>query len=329
MIAIKSPLKYFAENMDSVLKTVKAITYYMMINKGLMMTTGAGVFGNIGRGALAVGAPIGKAASAVRMGFGLDAAMAGVNVAGGRTIATMLAGVGGSLQVILAGAAKLSLIGTLIYSIGAGALAVYRNTSGIRDFLVETWGNLRNVWIQFVGTLGSAGQVAEKVGGYFSMLINLGIPLAIAEIMAGFTKLGEWFKTFSIFVQGLTEYIRAFVSTGSAAYAGDRAGVIMQQAEGRASDAMAEYYRKQYDAAKKIGDKMEADRLAEDRAKKAMRGKDVNPNFPGAVFNIKQDFRDQDPDRVAVVFQEDLQALALNRVTSNVTDLAFAAQTGF
>lgn len=36
--------------------------------------------------------------------------------------------------------------------------------------------------------------------------------------------------------------------------------------------------------------------------------------FNGAQFNIKQDFRDQDPDRVAVVFQRDIQRAAENRL---------------
>ena len=55
----------------------------------------------------------------------------------------------------------------------------------------------------------------------------------------------------------------------------------------------------------------------------------INFSMPGAHIEMKRDFRDQDPDRVAVVFQEDLQALALNRVTSNVTDISFASFTGF
>jgi len=40
-----------------------------------------------------------------------------------------------------------------------------------------------------------------------------------------------------------------------------------------------------------------------------------NLNFNGGqVFNIKQDFRDQDPDRVAVVFQRDITRAAENRI---------------
>jgi hypothetical protein len=42
----------------------------------------------------------------------------------------------------------------------------------------------------------------------------------------------------------------------------------------------------------------------------------MNFNINNAKFEIKQDFRDQDPDRVAVVFQRDLKRAAVNRVQS-------------
>jgi len=52
-------------------------------------------------------------------------------------------------------------------------------------------------------------------------------------------------------------------------------------------------------------------------------GKKATPmQFNGAIFNIKQDFRDQDPDRVAVVFQRDIQRAAENRLMAR-TSLAF------
>ena len=47
-----------------------------------------------------------------------------------------------------------------------------------------------------------------------------------------------------------------------------------------------------------------------------------NMIFNGAQFTIKQDFRDQDPDRVAVVFQRDIQRAAENRLMAR-TSLAF------
>ena len=34
-------------------------------------------------------------------------------------------------------------------------------------------------------------------------------------------------------------------------------------------------------------------------------------NFNGATFNIKQDFRDQDPDRVAIVFRDDIMKASI------------------
>ena len=44
---------------------------------------------------------------------------------------------------------------------------------------------------------------------------------------------------------------------------------------------------------------------------KEMASKGVNLNFTGAI-NIKQDFRDQDPDRIAVIFRQDLAKNATN-----------------
>jgi hypothetical protein len=47
----------------------------------------------------------------------------------------------------------------------------------------------------------------------------------------------------------------------------------------------------------------------------SMGGRNQNNIFNGGqVFNIKQDFRDQDPDRVAVVFQRDISRAAENRL---------------
>jgi hypothetical protein len=41
----------------------------------------------------------------------------------------------------------------------------------------------------------------------------------------------------------------------------------------------------------------------------------ITQNFTGAI-NVKQDFRDQDPDRVAVTFKQDLQRAGTNRLQS-------------
>ncbi|MFA6168604.1 MAG: hypothetical protein WC700_18405 [Gemmatimonadaceae bacterium] len=330
MQSIRSPLRWFAQNMEGVLKTVKAITYYMLINKGLMMTTGAGVFGNIGRGAIAAGAPMGNAIGLVRNNWAGTVALGTRAGAASAAGSTLLSGAMGSIGVIAAGIARLSLLGGILWKIGEGALAIYRNTDGIRDYLVQTWEGLVDSAVRLWGTIrGIFGAGADDSIGKMSTWWDLMVPLALDSIGKIVTAFLDFFTML------VTEFRVAYAQYRMLFMGGDRgqveqAGQIARmKAEGDAQDARASYYRKQFDAAKKVHDKMEADRLAEDKAKKAMRGKDMNLNFPGATFNIKQDFRDQDPDRVAVVFQEDLQALALNRVTSNVTDLSFAAQTGF
>jgi hypothetical protein len=44
----------------------------------------------------------------------------------------------------------------------------------------------------------------------------------------------------------------------------------------------------------------------------------------GQTFQIKQDFRDQDPDRIAVIFQRDIARAAENRLQGG-TGGAFGA----
>jgi hypothetical protein len=59
-----------------------------------------------------------------------------------------------------------------------------------------------------------------------------------------------------------------------------------------------------------------------DNVRKSIRGDGANKalapqiNFNGNTFNIKQDFRDQDPDRVMMVFERDIRRSSTNRVQS-------------
>lgn len=59
--------------------------------------------------------------------------------------------------------------------------------------------------------------------------------------------------------------------------------------------------------------------MKKEDAAKALKEKPASPKFNigSATFNIKQDFRDQDPDRVAIIFQRDLMRAAISRVQSN------------
>jgi hypothetical protein len=41
-------------------------------------------------------------------------------------------------------------------------------------------------------------------------------------------------------------------------------------------------------------------------------------NFPNATFHIKQDFKDQDPDRILLTFRKDLSSAASSRLTSRM-----------
>lgn len=72
--------------------------------------------------------------------------------------------------------------------------------------------------------------------------------------------------------------------------------------------------------AETVGDKADdfgkrlLERAAQEKSSSAKPPPNVMQFNGGQTFNIKQDFRDQDPDRVAVVFQRDLQRVAENRV---------------
>ena len=54
------------------------------------------------------------------------------------------------------------------------------------------------------------------------------------------------------------------------------------------------------------------------------RNKDLKMDFSGSKFEIQQDFRDQDPDRVAIVFKQDIVKSATNRLQSNGFGIPFA-----
>ena len=71
--------------------------------------------------------------------------------------------------------------------------------------------------------------------------------------------------------------------------------------------------------AKSIGDN-EFLKLARGIAVGALGSKPMAPQitYNGAVFNIKQDFRDQDPDRVAIVFRNDIAKQAMYRSSSGL-----------
>jgi hypothetical protein len=64
----------------------------------------------------------------------------------------------------------------------------------------------------------------------------------------------------------------------------------------------------------------------EDLKKRAGEERDTAANKPppavmqfngGQTFNIKQDFRDQDPDRIAVVFKRDMMRAAESRLQAH------------
>jgi hypothetical protein len=70
--------------------------------------------------------------------------------------------------------------------------------------------------------------------------------------------------------------------------------------------------------ARKVGDQGFI-KSAQERAKGMAGTKAMAPqvNFNGATFNIKQDFRDQDPDRVAIVFRDDIAKNAIARTQAS------------
>jgi hypothetical protein len=69
--------------------------------------------------------------------------------------------------------------------------------------------------------------------------------------------------------------------------------------------------------AKRVGDPTMIKKWTESAKAGLGTGKlNAQVNFNGATINIKQDFRDQDPDRVAIVFKDSLANAAVNRTQS-------------
>ena len=76
-----------------------------------------------------------------------------------------------------------------------------------------------------------------------------------------------------------------------------------------------------------MGDNKDAEILEAGQKKKmqsTLSKPTVVQDFRGSTFNLKQDFRDQDPDRVAVAFQDDIGNAAVSRLQSR-----FASPFGF
>ena len=71
-----------------------------------------------------------------------------------------------------------------------------------------------------------------------------------------------------------------------------------------------------------LGGKSGATAPEAEKLKKAAGGAGVNVNMSGGqTFNIKQDYRDQDPDRVAIAFKRDIVKAALSRRSSRITNI--------
>lgn len=91
--------------------------------------------------------------------------------------------------------------------------------------------------------------------------------------------------------------------------AGTKAGLDLDKVADKLGDKIGDF-------AKKLHEQAGAD--AEKKAT-GNKGAVTNNVFNGNIWQIKQDFRDQDPDRVLLTFQEDIAAAAENRLQARTT----------
>jgi hypothetical protein len=102
---------------------------------------------------------------------------------------------------------------------------------------------------------------------------------------------------------------------------------IAQTIATKGPDAVAGGVKDMISRLRAMGDNKDADILEAGQKKKmqsSLSKPTVVQDFRGSTFNLKQDFRDQDPDRVAVAFQDDIGNAAASRLQSR-----FASPFGF
>lgn len=333
--SIKPGVTWFRDHMDQVLKIVKGITYYMAINKGLMMMTGRGAIGNIGRAAGFIAAPLTNA-----MGFAGGGLWSVLNI----------------IRGIISSVGRLTIVGTVIFAVIEGVIAVKNNVLGLKDRIVQGWEDVKNSWGELghrittlidnvfgFGSASAAGSVLENVWKTFGTIIP--------ELVIGLEKLTS---AIGDFLSWVTAVLGAEIARVKALFTPGADSAKAARDAYRASEEAGASYRmnllqeKMAKAAYAAGTS-EAEALgglagmhgfggstdiADLLRKEKRRNKDIQRStqlkgqspymdFRNSTFHVEQKFEHGDMDRAAVVFTEDLQKLAEDRISSSAVPFVF------
>jgi hypothetical protein len=328
---IKEGFQYIQTHADEIKKaitegfeTAKSVVQFILDHKEALA---------IAFGAKAVAPAVGSAVNMARGAWGIGKAVQGLSGAG-------MAGVGmeGSAALgagALGTAATLGLLTAAIVAVGAAGYQMYKlynelpskeNEASTRmeamrrnvgDGNVKFAQRMRDEVVLFDATL------AEAANAMLAQTQAVAQQMAVLKAQVDATPVAETTDS----IQSLMGYFNTAAGAHNAAMENYIAKIIagnsgMLRSMDVAGDAflkggeelVAKIDQFNHDAAtalRKLLDQTKKD------AADASKPKPPNYNFNGGqTFNIKQDFRDQDPDKIALVFRQDIMRHTENRVQS-------------
>jgi hypothetical protein len=201
----------------------------------------------------------------------------------------------------LAASAFLALVAAVAV-IGGAMYAFKHNLSGMGTIftaqMTQLWASLKQLW---TASRPLVDLFAELAGRFI-----VGMVFQLNALVAGFKKFVDFLLQDPVlgYMLGQFGISAAGIAARDAAEARQEQGEEIAQGHMETAAAAVERNQQLADRAR-IEEMMGA----------GTRGAPV-VDARGSTFNIKQDFRDQDPDRIAVIFSEDLNRHAEARIRS-------------
>ena len=320
---VADTMKMMREHMHQMVFAAKALVGYLAISKGLQMVTGqGGIGGGVKAWEMAKGG-IGSVGSWAGFGAKTAAGTGMATTAALQALPTTTTWGGmflGPLKAFAAGPwAKLGAV-TGFLAMGAGmVVAAFENVNGVLTFMKESAIGLIGAFGGLVGVLfggkggkggllsdfaSGIGWVFEKIGEGLDWLVGMylkaqdGIITAISYILAAVRGLIHVVQNIPLIITAGVDTIPSLFTTGFQAALGN-------MIEGRAAweKAARDFLSKKPATEEKLGLKGLAQQ---------------NFSFPGATFNIKQDFKEAEPDRIITQICNEVAALSENKISTSV-----------
>lgn len=277
---------------------------------GRMLAGAGGTVARAASGVAAGAAPVATHFGQVIIGAGLRAAPA-MQMAGGAATAAgpgLMGALGGPQAIATIGAAISAFMALVaIAAVAGGAMYAFKN-------------NLSGMGTIFRTQMGTLWESLQKLWSSVRPLVELFAELAGRWVIAlvfqlnGLVRAIKWIIDI-IMREPIVQFaMRQFGISPESIRARDVQQERDEQATTRAEEISAWVQRQNEEA------------IARAQVEAAMGERPAQPvnDFRGSTFNLKMDFRDQDPDRVAVVFQRDINRAAEARITAR-TAIPFGA----